>query len=147
MGFFMYQRHYRVPLSYDLTSFQILGQNLSNFFVGILVQATTPKEHFEINWPLAATTVVLCLNHYLPIVTSMNKSICFKILLMIFKISIWLCLGLQIFTTIATRNHYTVDIWLATLFSYMNWTWHYNVILKRDPVIGKMKYFSNEKIY
>ena len=99
------------------------------------------------NHVLAATTVVLCLNHYLPIVTSMNKSICFRILLMIFKVSVWLCLGLQVFTTIATRNHYTVDIWLAILFSYMNWTWHYNVILKRDPVIGKMKSFSNVKIY
>ena len=30
----------------------ILGQNLSIFFVGILVQTMTPKGHFEINWPL-----------------------------------------------------------------------------------------------
>ena len=29
-----------------------LGQNLSNFFIGILVQTMTPKRHFEINWPL-----------------------------------------------------------------------------------------------
>ena len=42
-------RHYRVPLSYDLNTFQILGQKLSNFFVGILVQTMTPKGHFEIN--------------------------------------------------------------------------------------------------
>ena len=48
------QKHYRVPLSYDLTTFQILGQKLSNFFVGILVETTTPKGHFEINWPLKA---------------------------------------------------------------------------------------------
>ena len=41
-----------MPLSYDLTTFQILGQNLSNFCVGILVQTLTPKGHFEINWPL-----------------------------------------------------------------------------------------------
>ena len=40
-------------LSYDLTTFQILGQKLSNFFVGILVQTMTPKGHSEINWPLA----------------------------------------------------------------------------------------------
>ena len=33
----------------DLTTFQILGQNLSNFFVGILVQTMTPQGHFEIN--------------------------------------------------------------------------------------------------
>ena len=52
MGYLMYQRHSRVPLSYDLTTFQILGQNLSNFFVDILVQTMTPKGHFEINWPL-----------------------------------------------------------------------------------------------
>ena len=32
--------------------FKILGQNLSNFFVGILVETMTPKGHFEINWPL-----------------------------------------------------------------------------------------------
>ena len=38
-----------LALSYDLTTFQILGQNLSNFFVGILVQTMTPKGHFEIN--------------------------------------------------------------------------------------------------
>ena len=49
MGFLMYQRHYRVHLSYDLTTFQILGQKLSNFFVGILVQTITPKGHYEIN--------------------------------------------------------------------------------------------------
>ena len=41
-----------MPLSYDLTPFQILGQNLSNFFVAILVRTMTPKRHFEINWPL-----------------------------------------------------------------------------------------------
>ena len=40
--------HKKVPLFYDLTAFQILGQNLSNFFVGILVQRMTPKGHFEI---------------------------------------------------------------------------------------------------
>ena len=34
----------------DLTTFQTLGQNLSNFFVAILVQTMTPKGHFEINW-------------------------------------------------------------------------------------------------
>ena len=44
-----------MPLSYDLTTFQILGQNLSNSFVGILVQTMTPKGHFEINWPLPIT--------------------------------------------------------------------------------------------
>ena len=36
-------------LSYDLTTFQILGQNLSKNFVGILVQTMTPKGHSEIN--------------------------------------------------------------------------------------------------
>ena len=39
-------------LSYDLTTFQILGQKLSNFFFGFMVQTMTPKRHFEINWPL-----------------------------------------------------------------------------------------------
>ena len=32
-----------------LPKFQILGQKLSNFFVGILVETMTPKGHFEIN--------------------------------------------------------------------------------------------------
>ena len=30
MGYSIYQRHYGVPLSYDLITFQILGHNLSN---------------------------------------------------------------------------------------------------------------------
>ena len=34
--------------------FKILGQKLSNFFVGILVQTMAPKGHFEINWPSRA---------------------------------------------------------------------------------------------
>ena len=32
--------------------FKFLGQELSNFFVGILVETMTPKGHFEISWPL-----------------------------------------------------------------------------------------------
>ena len=38
----------------NLPTFQILGQKLSNFFVGILVETMIPKGHFEINWPLRA---------------------------------------------------------------------------------------------
>ena len=49
MGYLMHQRHYRVPLSYDLTLFQILGQKFVKFFDGILVQKMTPKGQFEIN--------------------------------------------------------------------------------------------------
>ena len=49
MGYSMYQRHSGVPLSYDLTNFQIQGKNFSNLFVGILVQTMTPKGHFEMN--------------------------------------------------------------------------------------------------
>ena len=41
-------------VSYDLTTFQILGQKFAKFFVGILVQTITPKGHFEINWPIAS---------------------------------------------------------------------------------------------
>ena len=51
-GLFDASKHYRVPLSYDLTTFQILGQKFVKFFVGILVQTMRPKGHFEINWPL-----------------------------------------------------------------------------------------------
>ena len=32
---------------------KLLGQKLSNYFVGILVETMTPQGHFEINWPLA----------------------------------------------------------------------------------------------
>ena len=49
MGYSMYQRHYGVPLSCDLTIFQILGRKSSKNFVGILVQVMAPKRHFEIN--------------------------------------------------------------------------------------------------
>ena len=35
-----------LPLSYGLTTFQILGPKI---VVGILVQTMTPKGHFEIN--------------------------------------------------------------------------------------------------
>ena len=45
-------------LSYDLTTFQILVQKLSNFFVGILTKTMTPQGHFEINWPLTGSKVV-----------------------------------------------------------------------------------------
>jgi phage FluMu protein Com len=52
MGYSMCQRQYGVHLTYDLTSFQILGQKFSKNFVSILVQTMTSKGHFEINWPL-----------------------------------------------------------------------------------------------
>jgi len=55
MGCLMYERHYRVPLSYDLTPFQILGQKFVKVFIGILVQMMTPKGHFEIKGPLPIT--------------------------------------------------------------------------------------------
>ena len=40
---------FSMPLSYDLTTFQILGQKFVKFFIGILVQTMTPRGHFEIN--------------------------------------------------------------------------------------------------
>ena len=59
----------------DLTTFQILGQNLSNFFVGILAQTMTPKGHFEINWPLVDLQVAsLCSTYVNPICISKVKS-------------------------------------------------------------------------
>ena len=48
-----------MPLSYDLTTFQILGQKFVKFFVGILVQTMTSKRHFEINWPVDEDTEAL----------------------------------------------------------------------------------------
>ena len=52
MGYSMYQRHYGVPLSYDLTTFQIVALKSVKFFVGILVQTIFSKRHSEINCPL-----------------------------------------------------------------------------------------------
>ena len=46
MGYLMYYSAFFI--------FQILGQKLVKFFIVILVQAMTPKGHFEINWPLVA---------------------------------------------------------------------------------------------
>ena len=40
----------------NLPTFQILGQKLSNFFVGILVETMIPKGHFEINSPLSTNS-------------------------------------------------------------------------------------------
>ena len=54
-----------MPLSYKLTTFQIPGQKLSNFFVGILVETMTPRGHFEINWPLPSPLNFRLLNHSL----------------------------------------------------------------------------------
>ena len=99
------------------------------------------------NLCIAATTIVLCLNHYFTIVMSMKKTIISRVSQLLFKTFVWFCLVFQIFTTIATRNHYTVDIWLAALFSYMNWTWHCHVIIPRDPVVKKAELPNSGKIY
>ena len=48
--------------------FKFLGQKLSNFFVGILVETMTPKRHFEINWPLE----IQIQNHYVLLWTHCN---------------------------------------------------------------------------
>ena len=37
-----------------------VGQNLSNFSVGILVETMTPEGHFEINWPLVEVCKCKC---------------------------------------------------------------------------------------
>ena len=46
-----------MPLPYDLTTFQILGQKFDKFFVGVLVQTMTLKGHFEINRPLLGASL------------------------------------------------------------------------------------------
>ena len=48
----MYQRHYRVPLSYDLTPFQIFRAEIINFFCWYFGRNDDTKGHFEINRPL-----------------------------------------------------------------------------------------------
>ena len=63
-----------MPLSYDLTTFQIPGQKLSNFFVGILVEMMTPKGHFEINRPLARVLEVQHFGYSYKVMTNMYLS-------------------------------------------------------------------------
>ena len=48
----MYQSHHNVPLSYDLTTFYILGQKFVKFFVVVLENLRLLRRHSEINWPL-----------------------------------------------------------------------------------------------
>ena len=40
---------YRLPVSYDLTTFQIPGQKFVKFFVGVLENLKKSKRHSEIN--------------------------------------------------------------------------------------------------
>ena len=44
-----YQSHYSLPLSYNLTTFYILGQKFVKFSVGFLENLRYQKRHSEIN--------------------------------------------------------------------------------------------------
>ena len=99
------------------------------------------------NQPFFTSCVVYCTTYYLFVLISMNQRKLVRFSVIAFVIFVWIFLGCQIFTAIATRNHYTVDIWLGGLLGYMNWMWHRYVILPKDPVIGKSDLFHGVKIY
>ena len=43
---------------------KLAGQNLSNFFVGILVETIFQQRHFEINWPLCTCVFMISLIYF-----------------------------------------------------------------------------------
>ena len=122
---------------------------------------------------VSASCVVYCITYYLFVMISKNKSKFVRFSVVAYVIFIWICLACQIFTAIATRNHYTVDIWLGGLIGknrfwkkklyifwkkndifdillilgYMNWMWHRFVVIPKDPVVGKSDRFHGVKIY
>ena len=96
---------------------------------------------------VSASCVVYCITYYLFVMISTNKRKFVRFSVIAYVIFMWICLACQIFTAIATRNHYTVDIWLGGLIGYMNWMWHRFVVLPKDPVVGKSDRFHGVKIY
>ena len=79
--------------------------------------------------------------------TSKNRRKMVRILVITFVSFIWFCFICQGVVAIATRNHYTVDIWLGGLMGYMNWIWHRYVVLPKDPIIEKSDLFHKGKNY
>ena len=70
----MYQIHYSVPLSYDLTTFYILGQ-MSNFSLVFFRKFKISKRHSESNWPLRDPLVSRKLLNFRRLATSVMFSI------------------------------------------------------------------------
>jgi hypothetical protein len=82
---------------------------------------------------VSASCVVYCITYYLFVMISTNKRKFVRFSVIAYVIFIWICLACQIFTAIATRNHYTVDIWLGGLIG-KNRFWKkklYTYILKK----------------
>ena len=56
--------------------FRFEGRNPGKNFIGILVQTMTPKGHFEINWPLAAWTLLLWVINLQQVTGKQNSTQC-----------------------------------------------------------------------
>jgi len=153
--------HLLRSLTYPLTSLPGPATHCTNYTLEAQNKPTTLMEIFQsINSPfencgdllfsghmVSASCVVYCITYYLFVMISRNKRKIVRLSVIAFVIFMWICLGCQIFTAIATRNHYTVDIWLGGLIGYMNWMWHRYVVLPKDPIIGKSDLFHGVKIY
>ena len=85
--------------------------------------------------------------YYLFVIISRKRGKMVRILVITFVSLMWICLVCQGFSAIATRNHYTVDIWLGGLMGYMNWIWHRYVVLQKDPIIKKSDLLHKGKNY
>jgi len=148
-------------MTYPLTSLPGPAKHCTNYTIEAQNKPTSLDQLFQLlNSPLqncgdllfsghmvSASCVVYCITYYLFVMISKNKRKIVRALVVAYVIFVWICLGCQIFTAIATRNHYTVDIWLGALIGYMNWMWHRFVVLPKDPVVGKSDLFHGVKIY
>ena len=161
------------------TNYTIEAQNRPISFNQIFQLRNSPLENcgdlLFSGHMVSASCVVYCITYYLFVMISTNKRKFVRFSVIAYVIFIWICLACQIFTAIATRNHYTVDIWLGGLIGknrfwkkklyvriyfeknwhfstflilgYMNWMWHRFVVIPKDPVVGKSDRFHGVKIY
>jgi len=153
--------HLLRSLTYPLTSLPGPAKHCTNYTIEAQNRPISFNQIFQLrNSPLencgdllfsghmvSASCVVYCITYYLFVMISTNKRKFVRFSVIAYVIFIWICLACQIFTAIATRNHYTVDIWLGGLIGYMNWMWHRFVVIPKDPVVGKSDRFHGVKIY
>ena len=101
------------------TNYTIEAQNRPISFNQIFQLRNSPLENcgdlLFSGHMVSASCVVYCITYYLFVMISTNKRKFVRFSVIAYVIFIWICLACQIFTAIATRNHYTVDIWLGGL--------------------------------
>ena len=101
------------------TNYTIEEQNRPTSFNQVFQLRNSPLENcgdlLFSGHMVSASCVVYCITYYLFVMISTNKRKFVRFSVIAYVIFIWICLACQIFTAIATRNHYTVDIWLGGL--------------------------------